>query len=88
MVGIVVKEYRDGQLIGFTQRDYQFNVQQCVFETTSAFATPDVNCDREVFFTNNSNNASSYLWNFGDSKAYCQEWQLHGFTDKENYNSR
>lgn len=67
VVGIVVKEYRKGQLIGFTQRDYQFNVQQCVFETTSAFATPDVNCDREVFFTNNSSNASSYLWNFGDS---------------------
>ncbi len=66
VVGIVVKEYRNGQLIGFTQRDYQFNVQQCVFETTSAFATPDVNCDREVLFTNNSNNASSYLWNFGD----------------------
>lgn len=67
VVGIVVKEYRRGMLIGFTQRDYQFNVQQCVFETTSAFATPDVNCDREVFFTNTSNNAKSYLWNYGDT---------------------
>lgn len=67
VVGIVVKEYRKGVLIGFTQRDYQFNVQECVFETTSAFATPDVNCDREVFFTNTSNNAKSYLWNYGDT---------------------
>ncbi len=67
VVGIIVKEYRKGQLIGFTQRDYQFNVQNCVFETTSAFASPDINCDREVFFSNNSNNAKSYFWNFGDS---------------------
>ncbi len=67
VVGIVVKEYRNGALIGFTQRDYQFNVQECVFETTSAFVSPDINCDREVFFTNNSNNAKSYLWNYGDT---------------------
>lgn len=69
VVGIIVYEYRNGMRIGFTQRDYQFNVQQCVFETTSAFASPDVNCDREVFFTNNSNNATSYLWNYGDSST-------------------
>ncbi len=67
VVGIVVKEFRKGTLIGFTQRDYQFNVQACVFETTSAFVSPDINCDREVFFTNNSNNAKSYLWNYGDT---------------------
>lgn len=67
VVGIVVKKYRNGKLIGFTQRDYQFNVQDCVFETTSAFATPEINCDREVVFTNNSNNANKYFWDFGDS---------------------
>jgi len=67
VVGIVVKEYRNGKLIGFTQRDYQFNVQDCVFETTSAFATPDINCDREVVFTNNSANATKYFWDYGDS---------------------
>ncbi len=67
VVGIVVKEFRNGVLIGFTQRDYQFNVQQCVFETTSAFVTPEVNCDREVFFANTSNNAKNYLWNYGDT---------------------
>lgn len=67
VVGILVKEYRKGVLIGHTRRDYQFNVQNCVFETTSAFVTPSVNCNREVFFTNNSQNADSYLWNFGDT---------------------
>lgn len=67
VVGIVVKEFRKGKLIGFTQRDYQFNVQNCVFETTSAFINPSVNCNREVFFTNNSQNADSYHWDFGDT---------------------
>ena len=67
VVGIVVKEYRNGVLIGYTQRDYQFNVQNCVFETTSAFVNPSVNCNREVFFTNNSQNADAYRWEFGDS---------------------
>ncbi|MEZ4805743.1 MAG: gliding motility-associated C-terminal domain-containing protein [Bacteroidia bacterium] len=67
VVGILVKEYRNGVLIGDTKRDYQFNVQNCVFETTSAFVNPSVNCNREVFFTNNSQNADSYFWTFGDS---------------------
>lgn len=67
VVGIVVKEFRKGVLIGYTQRDYQFNVQNCVFETTSAFVNPSVNCNREVFFTNNSQNADAYRWEFGDS---------------------
>jgi PKD repeat protein len=69
VVGIVVKEYRKGKLVGFTQRDFQFNVQNCVFETTSAFTSPNVNCNREVFFTNNSQNADAYFWDFGDSST-------------------
>lgn len=69
VIGICVKEFRSGKLIGFTLRDYQFNVQNCVFTTTSAFASPSVNCNREVFFTNNSSNADRYHWDFGDSSS-------------------
>jgi gliding motility-associated-like protein len=69
VIGIIVKEYRNGVLIGFTQRDYQFNVQNCVFETVSAFAAPDINCDRQVIFSNSSQNATSYFWDFGDSTS-------------------
>lgn len=67
VVGIVVKEYRNGRLIGFTQRDFQFNVQECVFETTSAFTSPDINCDKQVVFNNTSQNATQFFWNFGDT---------------------
>lgn len=69
VIGIVVKEYRNGTLIGFTQRDYQFNVQNCEFETVSAFVAPDINCDRQVTFNNTSENATSYFWDFGDPAA-------------------
>lgn len=71
VIGIVVKEYRNGQLIGETKRDFQFNVQNCVFETTSAFVNPTVNCNREVFFTNNSQNADKYYWEFGDTTTFA-----------------
>jgi PKD repeat protein len=67
VVGIMVKEYRKGKLIGSTKRDYQFNVQNCVFETTSAFISPSINCNREVTLANNSKNATSYAWDFGDT---------------------
>ena len=67
VVGILVKEFRKGKYIGATRRDYQFNIQDCVFETTSAFVAPNVNCNREVFFTNYSQNATAYHWDFGDS---------------------
>lgn len=67
VVGILVKEFRKGVYIGATRRDYQFNIQDCVFETTSAYVAPNVNCNREVFFTNYSQNATAYHWDFGDS---------------------
>ena len=69
VVGILVKEFRKGQLIGATRRDYQFNVQDCVFETTSAYMAPNVNCNLEVYFTNYSKNATAYHWDFGDSST-------------------
>ncbi len=67
VVGIVVKEFRNGKQIGFTQRDFQFNVQNCIFETVSAFAAPDINCDKQVTFNNSSQKATGYFWDFGDS---------------------
>jgi gliding motility-associated-like protein len=69
VIGIIVKEFRNGKQIGMTQRDYQFNVQNCVFETTSAFTTPDINCDKEVVFNNSSQNATKFFWDFGDTST-------------------
>lgn len=66
VMGIKVKEYRNGVLIGETRRDYQFNVANCVFEVISVFSTAKTNCtNTNVSFTNQSSGATRYHWDFG-----------------------
>lgn len=66
IVGIMVKEYRKGVLIGETKRDYQFNVANCVFDVVSVFYTAKTNCtSSSVTFSNQSSGAVSYHWDFG-----------------------
>ena len=66
VVGICIEEFRDGKLISTTTRDFQYNVGLCG-ETASSFFVPDVNCDGlTVNFTNNSQNANQFYWDFGD----------------------
>ncbi len=66
VIGIKVKEYRNGLLIGETLRDYQFNVRPCKFDIVSAFVAPIYACSDTVKFTNRSYKATNYTWNFGD----------------------
>ncbi|MBR9919469.1 MAG: T9SS type A sorting domain-containing protein [Bacteroidetes bacterium] len=66
VVGVCVEEYRDGQLISTTRRDFQYNVGVCG-ETTSAFAHSENECNElTVSFFNNSINADEFIWDFGD----------------------
>lgn len=65
VVGISVKEYRNGQLIGITRRDFQYNVGTCAPVNAAQFAAPAVVCDGyEVTFTNASA-GTVYQWDFG-----------------------
>ncbi|MFK7756146.1 MAG: PKD domain-containing protein [Flavobacteriales bacterium] len=69
-VGICVNEYRNGQLINTTIRDFQYQVTNC--DPTIIAAIPDQNqlCDGLSFqFNNESFNASSFLWDFGDPNS-------------------
>ena len=67
VVGMKVKEYRNGVYFGETRRDYQFNVVPCPTFVVAALQAPQVVCGSStVSFQNNSNGASSYFWNFGD----------------------
>ena len=66
VIGIKVKEYRNGVLIGETLRDYQMNVKKCTFDLIAAFAAPTYACSDTVHFTNKSYKASDYFWDFGD----------------------
>jgi len=69
VIGILVKEFRKGILVGTTRRDYQFNVSNCTFEIVSSFFAPNINCNHLVNFNNNSfGNNISFEWDFGDPK--------------------
>ena len=64
VVGICVEEYRNGELISTTRRDFQYNVGQCN-RTTAAFFAPEIYCDGlTVDFENQSIDAAEYLWYF------------------------
>jgi len=64
VIGICIKEYRNGQLISVSRRDYQVNVGDCGNITASFFA-PEKLCDTyTVAFNNQSVNANNYLWYF------------------------
>lgn len=62
VVGICVDEFRDGELISTTRRDFQYNIGECG-ETTSAFFAPDYICEEETLeLINESPDADSFQW--------------------------
>lgn len=66
VVGICVDEYRDGELISTTTRDFQFNVGLCGIPT-AAFSAPELQCGNlTVVFDNESQSSDTYLWVFND----------------------
>lgn len=66
VVGICVKEYRNGELINTTLRDFQFTVVTCSQNVISAVPDQSVLCDGYTLnFINNSVNSSFYHWDFG-----------------------
>lgn len=75
VVGICVKEYRNGELIGTTLRDFQFNVTDCDIVSASVANAIQIgvgqfqliSCEGLlVNFENTSIGATQYYWDFGD----------------------
>lgn len=75
VIGIKVKEWRNGVLIGETLRDYQFNVLDCKAVVVSYFK-PQTSCSDTVVFQNKSIGAEGYEWDFGDPSS--------GFTNNKS----
>jgi gliding motility-associated-like protein len=80
VVGVCVKEYRNGVLIGTHRRDFQFNVVNCTVNVNAEILLPQslnplaenlfLSCGEFTVNFSNIGNSSignlSYLWNFGD----------------------
>ena len=65
-IGHCVEEYRDGELIATTRRDFQYNVGVCG-QAVSSFFAPEIQCQSfTVEFDNQSLGADDYLWFFND----------------------
>jgi gliding motility-associated-like protein len=65
VVGISVKEFRNNVFVTETIRDYQFNVQSCVINVMASFFAPKFICGYDYTFTNYSQGAQRYHWDFG-----------------------
>jgi gliding motility-associated-like protein len=66
VIGVKVKEYRNGVLIGETLRDFQFIVKNCPSMVVAAATVPNVVCGLpSVTFTNNSQGGGNFHWDFG-----------------------
>lgn len=72
VVGVCVKEYRNGELIGSTKRDFLFTVFNCEISAAAEVVAQDElstfesQCDGlTVDFENNSYGGSNYEWDFG-----------------------
>lgn len=66
LIAVKVKEYRNGELIGETWRDFQYNVVPCKV-TQAIIDLPDTTFCDEFFvqFKNGSSQAMDFLWDFG-----------------------
>lgn len=67
VISVCVSEYRNGQLIGTHQREFQFNVVTCSVTVVSAMQDQTQKCDGyTINFNNQSIGANTYFWDFGD----------------------
>jgi gliding motility-associated-like protein len=63
VVGVCVDEYRNGDLLSTTRRDFQYNVADCGVPT-AAFAEVKGACENEVVKFSNQSNVPDVLWYF------------------------
>lgn len=64
VVGVMVEEFRNGQLLSVLRREFQYNVGDCA-ELDVQIGAPDAQCDDlTVHFKNNTDVAQNFIWYF------------------------
>ncbi len=65
LVGVLVEEWRDGELLSKVRRDFEYNVRACEDYARIDFEAPTLTCDGlTVTFDNTSIDDYGYTWNF------------------------
>jgi gliding motility-associated-like protein len=65
VVGVCVKEFRNGVLLNTHKRDFQFNVAQCPPKNSASLPVNIISCGYTLTFQNFSTGAFKYFWDFG-----------------------
>lgn len=88
-IAIKVSEYRNGVYINEILRDFTLLVVDCDIIKAS-FPTPDWYCKGlTVDFENNSSNANTFHWDFGDNETTSSEFEpSHTYPDTGKYTAR
>lgn len=81
VVGVCVKEYRNGELLSVLQRDFQFNVSTCQISVEAAIQA-DTTLDGQRFVVNSCGNFTIDFFNESERQAnistYLWEFDLGG----------
>ncbi len=86
VVGVCVDEYRNGELLTHTTRDFQFNIIDCNLQVVSSFFAPSIQCNEfTVNFQNQSSGATDYKWYFGDGDSSVAANPSHTYADTGKY---
>ncbi|MFY0672999.1 MAG: gliding motility-associated C-terminal domain-containing protein [Bacteroidia bacterium] len=59
---VCVDEYREGEFLSSTWRDYQFNVMPCKFNVKSNFSVNSIICGKSLEFKDESKGATEVKW--------------------------
>lgn len=86
VLGVCVKEYRNGVLLSTNKRDFQFNVVNCDAVVTASMPSYVLECDDyTVGFQNFTTGGTYYSWDFGDGVTSTEQSPTHLYPDTGVY---